>query len=132
MMEDTNADDGTRILFMDTIPSENEKLRGGAVLTDIRTEPIEFRCTDTVSPNRLQRTLWGKRLRGHLTVEWHCRGRKWCYALALPDSSCFFRTWRGCCMSLSLWRRRLRTRGSMRPGRSPTSQVAIWDSSARQ
>lgn len=69
MMEDANADDDTRILFMDTILGENEKLRGGAVLTDIRTEPIEFRCTDTVSPNRLQRTLWGKRLRGHLTVE---------------------------------------------------------------
>lgn len=68
-MEVANSDDETRILFMDTIPGENEKLRGGAVLTDIRTEPLEFRCTDTVSPNRLQRTLWGKRLRGHLTVE---------------------------------------------------------------
>ena len=68
-MEDVSGDDGTLILFMDTISSENDKLRGGAVLTDIRTEPIEFRCTDTVSPNRIQRTLWGKRLRGHLTVE---------------------------------------------------------------
>ena len=33
-------------------------------------------------------------------TEWHCRLPNLCYALALADWSWFFRTWRGCCMSL--------------------------------
>ena len=32
--------------------------------------------------------------------KWHCRGRNCRYAFALPDSSLFFRTWRGSCISL--------------------------------
>lgn len=57
------------VLFIETVNCDLDGMRGGALLTDVQTEPLEFRLTDVVTPNRLQKTLWGSRLRGHLTVE---------------------------------------------------------------
>lgn len=47
---------------------ENKTLRGGALVTDPTTEPLEFRCTDAVRPTTLQRILWGTRLEGHIAA----------------------------------------------------------------
>ncbi|MBE3068983.1 MAG: hypothetical protein IMZ66_01975, partial [Planctomycetes bacterium] len=47
---------------------DGKALRGGALVVDPSTEPLEFRCTDAVRPTNLQRVLWGKRLDGHIAV----------------------------------------------------------------
>lgn len=43
--------------------------RGGILLTDLATEPIEFRCTSSVRPTLLQKTLWGERLAVHIAAQ---------------------------------------------------------------
>ncbi|MCX7427490.1 MAG: hypothetical protein NTW96_17910 [Planctomycetia bacterium] len=48
-------------------------IRGAALVTDAATEPIEFRCTSAIRPTLLQKTLWGKRLEGHIAC--HLVGR---------------------------------------------------------
>lgn len=63
-----------RICFLDTNTfDEGDAIRGAALLTDALTEPIEFRCTSEVRPTKLQRTLWGDRLVGHVAT--HLIGR---------------------------------------------------------
>ena len=58
-----------RLLFLDTVSLEHESVvRGGALVTDSSTEPVEFRCTSPVRPTLLQKTLWGRRLSGHIAV----------------------------------------------------------------
>jgi len=47
---------------------EDRVLRGGALVTDPSTEPLEFRCTSAVRPTTLQRILWGARLDGHVAA----------------------------------------------------------------
>jgi len=47
---------------------EDKVLRGGALVTDSTTEPLEFRCTSAVRPTALQRILWGARLGGHIAA----------------------------------------------------------------
>jgi len=57
------------IAYLDVATFEDAKiLRGGALVTDETTEPLEFRCTDAVRPTALQRVLWGTRLDGHIAA----------------------------------------------------------------
>ena len=57
------------IAYLDLEQFEDAKaVRGGALVVDPTTEPLEFRCTDAVRPTRLQRLLWGKRLDGHIAA----------------------------------------------------------------
>lgn len=44
-------------------------IRGGALVVDPTTEPLEFRCTSAIRPTRLQRILWGARLGAHMAAE---------------------------------------------------------------
>ncbi|HET6428738.1 MAG TPA: hypothetical protein VFJ30_10035, partial [Phycisphaerae bacterium] len=56
-----------RMVFLSTAEFEDgQVLRGGALVTDISTEPFEFRCTSPVRPTTLQRILWGARLSAHI------------------------------------------------------------------
>lgn len=57
------------IAFVEITHCSDESLRGGILVTNIRTEPVEFRCTDRVRPTLLQKTLWGGRLPRYLAVE---------------------------------------------------------------
>ncbi len=55
------------LLYLDVAPFEGGKvLRGGALVTDATTEPLEFRCTSAVRPTALQKVLWGARLDGQI------------------------------------------------------------------
>lgn len=57
------------IAYLDLEQFEDAKaIRGGVIVVDPTTEPLEFRCTDAVRPTTLQRLLWGKRLDGHLAA----------------------------------------------------------------
>ena len=57
------------ICFLDTNTFGSEDvIRGAALLTDSLTEPVEFRCTSEVRPTKLQKTLWGDRLVGHIAT----------------------------------------------------------------
>jgi len=57
------------LLYIDLAEFENgQALRGGALVIDLSTEPLEFRCTDAVRPTTIQRILWGARLNGQLAV----------------------------------------------------------------
>jgi len=57
------------IAYLDLKQFEDAKVvRGGVLVVDPTTEPLEFRCTDAVRPTTLQRLLWGKRLDGHLAA----------------------------------------------------------------
>lgn len=58
-----------KIAFLDLLPLSEDAVRGGALVTDHLSEPLEFRCTDPVQPSKLQRTFWGARLKGHLTAK---------------------------------------------------------------
>ena len=59
----------SNILFLDVARLDDERvLRGGALVTDATTEPLEFRCTTPVRPTRLQRILWGARLEEHIAA----------------------------------------------------------------
>ncbi|KPJ75366.1 MAG: hypothetical protein AMS14_03700 [Planctomycetes bacterium DG_20] len=57
------------IVYLDLLAFDGDKiLRGGALVTDPSTEPLEFRCTSAVRPTALQRILWGARLDGHVAA----------------------------------------------------------------
>lgn len=58
------------LLYLDLAVFDDGKvLRGGALVVDATTEPLEFRCTDGVRPTKLQRILWGARLDGYLATD---------------------------------------------------------------
>lgn len=58
------------LLYLDFARFEDGKaLRGGALVVDPSTEPLEFRCTTAVRPTRLQRVLWGAPLEGHIAAD---------------------------------------------------------------
>ncbi len=44
-------------------------LRGGVLITDKKTEPIEFRCTSVIQPTALQQIFWGGRLESHIATK---------------------------------------------------------------
>src|ERR1700730_2983685 len=48
---------------------EGKTIRGAALVTDLKSEPIEFRCTSAVRPTQLQRIVWGDRLAGYVTAK---------------------------------------------------------------
>jgi len=57
------------LAFVDSQEFEDgQSIRGAALVTDAATEPLEFRCTSAVRPTLLQKTLWGKRLAGHIAA----------------------------------------------------------------
>jgi hypothetical protein len=61
--------DETLVLFLDWLVLDSgSTIRGGALVTNAMTEPVEFRCTSPVRPTVLQRVLWGERVTGHLAV----------------------------------------------------------------
>src|SRR6266446_2547204 len=43
--------------------------RGAILVADDWGKPLEFRCTAPVKPNAVQRTLYGKTLMPHISVE---------------------------------------------------------------
>jgi len=56
------------ILYLDAKQFDGGKsLRGGALVVNETTEPLEFRCTSAVRPTKLQKILWGARLDTHIT-----------------------------------------------------------------
>jgi len=73
----------TYICFLDTNTFDGgDAVRGAALLTDLLTEPVEFRCTSDVRPTKLQKTLWGERLTGHVAT--HLVGKPLLDALNVP------------------------------------------------
>ncbi len=59
-----------KLLFLASARFEKgEAIRGGALVTDSTTKPLEFRCTDPIRPSALQRTLYGGMLDEHVLVE---------------------------------------------------------------
>jgi hypothetical protein len=62
--------DELRMVFLDAREFEGgAAVRGGALVTDVTTEPLEFRCTSPVRPTLLQKTLWGGRLADHIASQ---------------------------------------------------------------
>jgi len=58
------------ISFLDTREFDQGKtIRGAALVTDVKTEPLEFRCTSAIRPTQLQRILWGNRLTGYIAAQ---------------------------------------------------------------
>ena len=48
---------------------EGEAIRGGILVTDEETKPLEFRCTGPIRPTALQKMLYGNMLQRHVLVE---------------------------------------------------------------
>jgi hypothetical protein len=48
---------------------DGDAYRGAILVTDERSNPLEFRCTAPVRPTPLQRTLYGKSLLPHILTE---------------------------------------------------------------
>jgi len=63
-------DDGPRLMFLTSREYEDRKaIRGGSLITDGKTRPVEFRCTGPIRPNAYQRTLYGGTLEGYIFVD---------------------------------------------------------------
>jgi hypothetical protein len=59
-----------KLLFLASSRFERgEAIRGGALVTDSSTKPLEFRCTDPIRPSPLQKTLYGGMLEEHVLLE---------------------------------------------------------------
>ncbi len=67
--EASGAQDFQRLAFLWLEELGEGVFRGGALVTDRRGAPIEFRCTSPVRPTRLQRTLYGGTLLTCMCVE---------------------------------------------------------------
>ncbi len=65
----SGAHDLQRLAFLWLEDLGEGGFRGGALVTDHRGAPIEFRCTSPVRPTRLQRTLYGGTLPTCMCVE---------------------------------------------------------------
>ncbi len=59
----------TPILGYITVDSDGEGFRGAALVVDHRGIPLDFRYTDTVSPTRLERVLYGDALEIYVREE---------------------------------------------------------------
>ena len=58
------------LAFLDLGLLENGAvLRGGCLVTDAQTNPLEFRCTAAIRPSELQRILYGKKLKEYACTE---------------------------------------------------------------
>ena len=59
-----------RLMFLTSRYFEQLKaIRGGSLVTDERTRPIEFRCTSPIRPNDYQRVLYGNTLDSYIFVD---------------------------------------------------------------
>lgn len=56
----------TTIAFLTIIESEANAKIGGLLVTSERGRPIEFHCTEPVTPNRAQQILYGRTLDAYL------------------------------------------------------------------
>src|SRR5690606_22993291 len=61
-----DAGGALKLCFLDALRLEGGAFRGCALVTDERTRPLEFRMTDPVAANALQRALYGAVLEEHL------------------------------------------------------------------
>jgi hypothetical protein len=48
---------------------QGKAIRGGALVTNIGTRPVEFRCTSPIRPNEFQRVLYGSTLDDHVFLD---------------------------------------------------------------
>ena len=62
--------DALAVAFLDIAPFEDgEAIRGGCLLTDAQTRPLEFRESGLIKPTPLQRVLYGKTLHEYILTE---------------------------------------------------------------
>jgi hypothetical protein len=48
---------------------EEQAIRGGLLVTDEQTRPLEFRCTSPIRPNTYQKLLYGKTLISYIFID---------------------------------------------------------------
>ena len=68
-MAESNEKDAqeTIVAFLDLASfEEGAAFRGGCLVTDASTQPIEFRVSGTVRPTKLQKMLYGDTLHGYI------------------------------------------------------------------
>ena len=59
-----------RLGFLCSARFENSEVtRGGILVTDAETKPLEFRCTGPIRPTNFQKVLYGSVLDSHILVE---------------------------------------------------------------
>lgn len=62
--------EGTRLMFLAVkFFEQGQAIRGGSLVTDAKTRPVEFRCTSPIRPNDYQRVLYGNTLDSHVFVD---------------------------------------------------------------
>ena len=60
----------SNLAFLDLKLFENGQcIRGAILVTNSKTDPLEFRCTSPIRPTALQKTLWGSRLTGYIASQ---------------------------------------------------------------
>lgn len=51
----------TKLAFLSRLSFDNDScIRGGILITDVNTKPLEFRVTAPIKPTSFQKTLYGK------------------------------------------------------------------------
>ena len=69
-MNDSKEEVTKTIAFLDIDSFEEESaFRGGILVTDMNTYPLEFRVTTPIRPTPLQATLYGRALKEYIYVE---------------------------------------------------------------
>lgn len=64
-----NKVDELKMMFLASQDFNNGTVvRGGMLLTDNQTKPLEFRCTSPIRPTGLQKILYGKLLDAYMLV----------------------------------------------------------------
>lgn len=59
-----------KLAFLDSsVFDDGAVIRGGALVTDAQTRPLEFRCTSSIKPTSMQRMLYGNTLDEYVLVE---------------------------------------------------------------
>jgi hypothetical protein len=58
-----------KLAFLTLVEVDKGVFRGGVLVTDAHGKPLEFRCTSSIQPTPVQRTLYGNTLRAHLAAE---------------------------------------------------------------
>jgi len=62
--------DETKLAFLSHLSFENNScIRGGILISDIYTKPLEFRVTAPIKPTSFQKTLYGDILNEHILIE---------------------------------------------------------------
>ena len=60
----------SRLAFLGSAKFDNSEVtRGGILVTDAETKPLEFRCTGPIRPTSFQRLLYGTVMERHIPVE---------------------------------------------------------------